>query len=179
MRMLRARLKRFLSVCYPMVFFLLVLSACAPADPASPPATTATSDPIQETLPVPTTLPIQETPVPDTPASTPLDPSLRPLADQARQDLAGRLGVSPDQIEVLAVQAVVWPDASLGCPQPGMMYAQVPQDGVLVRLVYEGTGYEYHGGGKRGLFLCEQPPEGSKFTPFPGEELIPPPSLEQ
>jgi len=32
------------------------------------------------------------------------------------------------------VDAVTWPDTSLGCPKPGMMYPQVLVEGVLVQL---------------------------------------------
>jgi hypothetical protein len=83
------------------------------------------------------------------------DPALQPLVDQAMLDLALRLGVTMEQIEVIEVQAVVWPDASLGCPQPGMAYIQLPHDGTLIRLKVEGMVYEYHSDGKRDPFLCE------------------------
>jgi len=73
---------------------------------------------------------------------------------QAQKDLAHRLSVPIDQIEVLEAKSVVWPDASLGCPQRGMRYKQVPVDGVLIRLQAHGQVHEYHGGGRRGLFLC-------------------------
>ena len=39
-----------------------------------------------------------------------------------------------------------WPDASLGCPEPGMMYAQVLTPGILVVLSYGGELHRYHGG---------------------------------
>ena len=61
-------------------------------------------------------------PLPD-PASTPYNLAMEPLVQTAREDLAQRLGVPPGQIEVVEAQAVVWPDASLGCPQPGMAFA--------------------------------------------------------
>ena len=79
-----------------------------------------------------------------------------PLVIQAREDLAGRLGISPNQIALLSYEEVVWPDASLGCPQPGMAYIQVLQDGALIRLSVEGQVYDYHSGGNQGVFLCEQ-----------------------
>jgi hypothetical protein len=86
---------------------------------------------------------------------TPYDPALQPLVEQALQDLALRLGVTIEQIEVLEAQAVVWPDASLGCPQPGMAYIQIPHDGTLIRLEVDGREYEYHSGGNHDPFLCE------------------------
>ena len=88
-----------------------------------------------------------------------IDPAMEPLIQMARADLAGRLGVAEDEIEVLEARAVVWPDASLGCPQPGMAYIQIPFDGGLIRLEAAGLEYNYHTGGGEGPFLCE--PSGS------------------
>ncbi len=96
---------------------------------------------------------------------SPPEPGLAPLLTQAKEDLAQRLSVPVDQIEVLEARAVVWPDASLGCPQPGMKYKQVPMDGALIRLVVDGQVYEYHSGGSRDPFLCEQPLKPQKETP--------------
>ncbi len=96
-----------------------------------------------------------------------------PLVSQAKEDLAERLGVTLDQIELLSFEEVVWPDASLGCPQPGMRYIQVPQDGALIRLSAEGQVYDYHSGGNRGVFLCERSLQGTKGAPK--IDLIPPP----
>jgi hypothetical protein len=105
------------------------------------------------------------------------NPALQPLVSQAVDDLAQRLRLEPAQIEVIEARAVVWPDASLGCPQPGMRYIQVPQDGALVRLRAAGQDYEYHSGGGQGLFLCEQtfkvketPPKIDILPPTPGED---------
>lgn len=86
----------------------------------------------------------------------PIDPGLQPLVDMAKQDLATRLSIAEDEIDLIEAKAVVWPDSSLGCPQPGMQYLQVPEDGAFVILQAEELNYEYHTGGSRGLFLCEQ-----------------------
>lgn len=72
-------------------------------------------------------------------------------------DLAGRLGIAPDSISVVSAEAVSWPDASLGCPQPGMMYPQVITEGYRVILVAEGKEYAYHGDDRGELFYCENP----------------------
>ena len=74
----------------------------------------------------------------------------------AVDDLAQRLGVPADQIAVDEVSAVTWPDASLGCPQPDMMYAQVLTEGLLISLSVGGETYAYHSGGNQSPFLCEQ-----------------------
>ena len=69
---------------------------------------------------------------------------------------------------------MVWPDASLGCPQPDMFYIQIPHDGLLIRLSVDGKVYAYHSGGGYDPFLCEQDLKLSK-TPGASEGLIPPP----
>jgi hypothetical protein len=91
-----------------------------------------------------------------TPGPTPFDPSLQRYVLQAEEDLARRTGIAIDQMTVLEVQPVTWPDGSLGCPQPGMAYTQVTVDGLLIRLHAGGRGYEYHSGGPRAPFLCEK-----------------------
>jgi hypothetical protein len=91
--------------------------------------------------------------MPTDPAS--IDQNLEGLTDRAVKDLSGRLSVPLDQIEVLEAKAVVWPDASAGCPRPGMRYKQVPLEGALILLRVGDRVYRYHSGGGRGLFLCE------------------------
>ncbi|GAA1532366.1 hypothetical protein [Kribbella lupini] len=77
--------------------------------------------------------------------------------EQAKADLAERLGVPVDDVTVVSSEEVTWPDSSLGCPQPGMMYAQVLTDGSRILLSAGGRTYEYHSGGHRAPFLCETP----------------------
>jgi hypothetical protein len=98
-------------------------------------------------------------------APSPIEHELDTLIQSAKEDLAQRLSIIVEQIEVVEARSVVWPDASLGCPQPGMQYKQVPYDGALIRLRAEGRVYDYHSGGARGLFLCEQPSGTPKSTP--------------
>ncbi len=76
------------------------------------------------------------------------------LVTVALADLAGRLGVSAAQIEVASAESVVWPDGSLGCPQPDMSYTQVQVDGAKIVLSFDGRTYNYHSGGSRDPFLC-------------------------
>lgn len=76
------------------------------------------------------------------------------LVDGARADLAGRLGVEPATIEVEGVHAVIWPDASAGCPQPGRAYMQALVEGALIVLRVAGQRYNYHSAEGRPAFLC-------------------------
>ncbi len=72
-------------------------------------------------------------------------------------DLAERLGVDAEQVEVRAVEEVVWRDGSIGCARPGMHYTQALVDGSRVTLAAGGRTYEYHAGGNRKAFWCEHP----------------------
>lgn len=49
--------------------------------------------------------------------------------------VAARAGdVPPEAIEVESVEEREWPSSALGCPRPGMMYAQVIIPGYCIRL---------------------------------------------
>ena len=85
-----------------------------------------------------------------------IDQGTEKVVNQAKEDLAQRLNISPAEIEIVEVKAVTWGDTSMGCPQPDMRYKQIPQDGLLIKLKVEGKVYEYHSGGTRDPFLCEQ-----------------------
>lgn len=88
------------------------------------------------------------------------------LIDQAKADLAARLDISVQEIDVVEFRHVTWRDSSLGCPQPGRVYMQVLSDGSLIRLEAGGSVYEYHSGRGRGPFLCENPkPPAPDITP--------------
>ena len=82
---------------------------------------------------------------------------LRELVLQARKDLAEKLTVEPETIDLLEVSEVVWPDASLGCPHSGKAYPQVTKEGHLIRLRSGKRIYRYHSGQGGAPFLCESP----------------------
>jgi hypothetical protein len=105
---------------------------------------------------------------------TPSDVGLQGMIAMAKEDLAQRLSVQVDQISLVEVNEVVWPNAGLGCPQPGMKYKQVPQDGLLIRLQVDDRMYNYHSGGSREPFLCELKYKEPLLTPG----LLPPPGSE-
>ena len=86
-----------------------------------------------------------------------IDSGLQPFIDQAAADLAIKLGVDVGGITTHAAVLVVWPDASLGCPQPDMQYTQAQTDGSIIELELDGSIYRYHTGGARGPFICDQP----------------------
>ncbi len=94
-------------------------------------------------------------PVPDTtnshedgkPVATVTPQALTDLQATARGVLAQRLSVSADTLALVSDQEVQWSDASLGCPEDGMMYAQVITPGHRITFSYEGDHYEVHTSG--------------------------------
>lgn len=81
----------------------------------------------------------------------------------AKEDLAQRLALPISEINVARVEAVEWPDTSLGCPKPNTAYAQVITPGYRLILVAAGKGYEYHSDeGKRVIFCPKE--EAVPFT---------------
>jgi hypothetical protein len=58
--------------------------------------------------------------------------------------IAEDLGVPPESVQVVTTEPRDWPDSSLGCPQPDMLYAQVITPGYLVLVEVSGERIEYH-----------------------------------
>lgn len=89
-------------------------------------------------------------------------------------DLAQRLSIPVEEVTVVEMREVTWPDAGIGCPQPGMNYAQVLTEGVLIRLEAGGQSYDYHGAAGRDPFLCDRAAQaGSKPAPKVTEIVLP------
>jgi hypothetical protein len=82
---------------------------------------------------------------------------MQPMIEQIRADAAQRAGVALDDVKVLTIESVTWPDGSLGCPEPGMMYTQALVRGHRVRVDVAGTTLLYHTGTQSTFVHC--PPE--------------------
>jgi hypothetical protein len=84
------------------------------------------------------------------------------LAVLAQRLLAEQASLPVRRVRVVDVQAVVWPDTSLGCPQPDQVYAQMLVPGY--RIVVEAAGEQviYHTDFDRAL-PCR--PEDERLPP--------------
>ena len=71
-------------------------------------------------------------------------PSPEPLVALATADAALRAGTTPGDVRIVSVEAREWPDRSLGCPRPGMGYAQAITPGYLIVAETAGQLFEYH-----------------------------------
>jgi hypothetical protein len=95
------------------------------------------------------------------------------IVQEAIRDLASRLDVAEQDIEVMEVRDVQWPDGALGCPEEGKMYTQAVVDGTQVILAAEERVFDYHAGSDGEPFLC---PSDEKDG---GYDFIPPPGFDE
>lgn len=158
------------------IFSVIILSGCAPAPVVSPPVATEPPTEITTPTPAPTlepTSPPMETPTMGdktkngsmdekeslTPQQTDVlshvDNEGQALGIEALRDLASQLGAPAKDIRIVEAEAVMWSDSSLGCPQPGMMYAQVVTPGYKYVLESAGERFNYHAGNGR-VIQCAQ-----------------------
>ena len=66
------------------------------------------------------------------------------MAAKAREDLATRLGVAPDQVIVADARRKRFDDAGLECPEDGIDYPAEPVDGYVLVLRHGSRNYTYH-----------------------------------
>ncbi len=81
---------------------------------------------------------------PDTPAPPANGTVPGEIEAAARKLLAGELNVDEGEFTLDSAEGVGWSDASLGCPQEGMMYAQVITPGYKLVFDFEGTSHAVH-----------------------------------
>lgn len=138
--------------------------------PVDEPVATATPEPAAtEGIPVLPGLPDFLVPVTPSPAS---DVIIGPLPDelqgQLMADIAQRMGDGESarvNLTLVRAEPVIWPDGSLGCPQPGVFYTQALVEGMWV--VYDAGGalFDYRVDQRGRFFLCEGATGGSRFDP--------------
>ena len=116
------------------------------AAPQALPTVTPTPPAGESTLPRPRRddLPLHSPPGQDERGPIAVPAQAEAAVTWARTDMAERLGIPRDEIEVVLLESVQWRDSSLGCPQPGMMYAQVITPGYRFVLSGGGELSEYH-----------------------------------
>jgi hypothetical protein len=94
------------------------------------------------------------------------------LVAMAKEDLAQRLGLGADDVTVQDIEATEFPDASLGVPEVGQMYAQVITPGYIILLEADGQVYRYHGTEQRVVFVPDETEDSEPETSEPLPELI-------
>ena len=92
------------------------------------------------------------------------------IVQKAVRNLAARLDIPEEDINVVEVKDVQWPDGALGCPEEGKMYTQAVVDGTQVLLGAGERVYNYHASAHGEPFLCpsDEKDGGYEFLPPPG-----------
>ena len=75
---------------------------------------------------------------------TPPDETAEKMVALAKEHLAKQLSISTDQIVLTQIKPVLWRDAGLGCPKPGIDYIQVETPGYNILLQAGERTYTYH-----------------------------------
>ncbi|MGD8603756.1 MAG: hypothetical protein PVF49_04200 [Anaerolineales bacterium] len=92
------------------------------------------------------------------------------MVELAVRDLAFRTQQELNDIGVISIESVEWPDSGLGCPMPGVDYAQVLTPGYRITLKADGQLYTYHTNTEQSLVLCQDGvPELPTIPVNPGE----------
>ncbi len=143
-----------------LIFLILVSGSMIMAGCQAVPVNTGPSEEI-----IPTEVFAPASPTQGENQMTPSDPGLQGLLEKAKTDLAQRLSVLPEEIAIVQATSVTWPDGSLGCPQEGMVYAQVLTPGYLIRLQSGDQKFEYHASRGTEVVYCENPMPPVEGTP--------------
>lgn len=131
-----------------LVVCIAWLAACAAPTPPTPSATQAP----QPTAPAPT------------PSKTSGD-QLPPFLPAVQQFAAQKYGASADELKIMNIQPVDWPDSCLGAAQPGEICAQVVTPGYLLTVEIKGKTYELHTDSGKFVRLANPAPVGGESNP--------------
>ena len=144
---------RYIWTTLIMILMISSLLACQPAElsaqtdiPNSLPDSSAT----QDSTPTPPTEDTNMTP------ATPPDEATAKMVALVTQHLAQKLGIAAEQVLLSEVKPVVWRDAGLGCPKPGIDYIQVETPGFNIFLEADGKPYNYHTDASKRFVLCNK-----------------------
>jgi hypothetical protein len=156
---------------------MLGLTACAAMSQGAP--TTVSTLPTSPLLsPAPTPPLSQLSPMP-TPESVPLKSPASSWAAQADaavhaaiNDLTAKRQLAPESVQVVSVEATDWPDTSLGCPQPGVFYAQIIVQGYKIVLSSGGQSVEYHSDMKGRVVTCSPAINPSSADDVSGRAIL-------
>lgn len=99
---------------------------------------------------------VEEKTVPNAPAE---------MIEAALDDAANRSTTARADIKVTSAEAVTWPDGSLGCPKPGMIYTQSLVTGYRIVLQAGEQTLNYHAMSRGRPLFC---PAGRVAPAVPG-----------
>lgn len=158
-----------------LIFLVLPIAACAggvvdvPGGEAQAEDGDRSRSPlVQPTSPGQSTSPISMPPTPQFPSAME-DAAITAL----RALIAEQLQIASTELTLVSAEQVIWPDASLGCPQPGQMYAQVLTSGW--RAVFAdaaGREYDVHTPENPKLFVICTPAAAQPWSAYQGNPAV-------
>ncbi len=97
------------------------------------------------------------------------------LLERAKAQVEAETALAATDLTLVSLEPVEWNDASLGCPQPGMMYAQVVTPGYQIRLRGPNGDYNVHTGSAPdgSIVLCEQGQTSAVGSPVTSPVMTP------
>lgn len=158
--------KNRVSVCRLAILLaviVLLVAACTTPQTEEPPATgsgrSAIATPILEGERSAQESPMATVEAPSSRGAEPMPTSdaRERLIERAIEEVREEVNAAASDVRVASVEQVEWRDASLGCPKPGQMYAQVITPGYKIVLEANGNTYEFHTGlnGEGPLVRCD------------------------
>ena len=171
---MKSKLSKSISlVALAATIVLMVATACGGNDAAESGAAQGAAAPATESGASPFPL--------DTPAPSANETVPGEIEAAARKLLANELGADDGDFRLDSAEGMGWSDASLGCPQEGMAYAQVLTPGYKLVFDHAGTSYPVHtnsdgsdmvicrDGGAGGPALPPDTPAAPANDPVPGD----------
>ena len=136
---------------------MTALVACQSAASASPFAPTGSSPgPSPQSSPPQDVAPTLAQEDSDMVPVTPPDETAEKMVSLVKGHLAQRLNIPAGQIVLTEVKPVVWRDAGLGCPKPGVDYIQMETQGYRISLEANGRAYIYQTDSAKRFVPCSQ-----------------------
>ena len=102
-------------------------------------------------------------------AEAPVSTELQSKVQAALADAARRTGLDTAALKVISAEQVTWPDGSLGCPAPGMMYSMALVPGHRIRIQAGTQLLDYHSALNGQPVLC---PQGRATNPVPDNRPV-------
>lgn len=92
--------------------------------------------------------------------------NLKGQIEFSKKDLAQRLDVAPESVELSGANAVTWRSGALGCPETGMNYTEALVPGTVIYLQVDNMIHAYHAKYGSEPFYC---PRERAEAPVRGE----------
>ena len=110
----------------------------------------------------------QSNPSPRGQAEMPMIPTLESIVESVLENAATRTGIARANLTVESAISVTWPDGSLGCPQPGMIYTMALVPGYRIQVRAGKDLLDYHASRRGHFVLC---PPGMALEPIVDDSM--------